>query len=134
MPGVELGQVFVETGKQVVGGHNSSSEEFSSHPFLGVAGIVVVGKLAVGKDVNEHLSVLVHPRTDALEKGFLIASVLQHFDRHDSVEYLSRLELIDVAGDDLQVFDLPLFGLLPNKGSLAIRIGNSGKSGVRISL
>ena len=86
------------------------------------------------KDVHEHLSVIVHPRTDPFEKRLIVASVLQHFYGYDTVEQHSRLELIDIAGNDFQVFDPSLFGLLPNKGCLAVGIGYGCKSGVRISL
>ena len=76
VPRVELGQMIIEAGKQIVGGHDPSGEEFSGHPFFGIVGVVVVGEPAMGKYVYEHFSVIMHPRADTLEKRFVVAGML----------------------------------------------------------
>ena len=136
LPVIHQPQVALEVMQQVVARHDAAGEEIPRHPVALVAHLEGVGEPVVREDVHEQRRTGVHPRGDVGEQRLVVAHVLEHLDGDHPVEARAdvEVELVRVAGDDLQVRQPALGGAGVDERLLGARVRHPGDARVRVVL
>ncbi len=106
----------------------------ASHPVVLALGLVRVHEFAVAEDVHEELAAGPQPAGDAAEQRLVVAHVLEHLDRHHAVEAPFQRQLVDVAGQHLDVAQPALAALPLDELALRRRIGHRDDARARVAL
>lgn len=120
-------------GEEVSGGHNSTGEEVTCHPFICMLGFVKESVGVMGKDMDKDFSAGLEPSGDLTEELAMVADVFEHFNGDEAVKLLIGLEVVDIASDDLEVGESTPAGLFFNVLALGVGIGNGGDLGLGIA-
>uniref|UniRef100_A0A914Y860 Uncharacterized protein n=1 Tax=Panagrolaimus superbus TaxID=310955 RepID=A0A914Y860_9BILA len=79
----------------------------------------------MGEDVHEQRAVGLQPLADSRQQAFVVAHMLEHFHRDTAIKARGgQLELVDVAGQHLDVVQPPGLALRQDVLALAVRIGH----------
>ena len=87
----------------------------------------------VGENMDKDFGARLEPGGDLTEELAMVADVFEHFNGDEAVELLLGLEVVDVAGDDLEVGESAPAGLFLDVKTLGIGIGNGGNACVGIT-
>ena len=104
-PVLQQANVTLKVSQEVIRRHDSAGEEIARHPVACVADVERIRDLAMREDVDENRTARSHPSCNALEEAFIVAHVLEHLDRDDSIELppVAEREIVHVACHDLNV-------------------------------
>ena len=88
--------------------------------------------MMIAKYVDEKFAPGSKPLADSMQQYHVIAHVLKHLHRHDTIETLVRAEIIDVGGLHGHIFQAPCNSKGFNRLPLAPGIRNRGNGAVGI--
>ncbi|KAG1465134.1 hypothetical protein G6F57_013460 [Rhizopus arrhizus] len=128
-------QVALEVQQGIGGRHQPAGEEMPAHPVVAAVGLERIHQRAVRENVHEKRAVRLQPLRDAREQALVVAHVFEHFHRDAAVELrVWQFQLVDVAGEHLDVVQPSRRALRQDVLALAVRVGHGGDPGERIAL
>ena len=103
----------VQLAEHRVRRHHAAREEFSGHPIAAVCPFEGIRKIAMRKDVEEHLAIFMKPSVATTQEGWPISHMLKHLNRDNAVKVTIGLKFNHVTGNHSKIGESPLsrFGL-----------------------
>ena len=76
----------------------------------------------MNENVHKKFPIRKQPVANPVEQLFVIAHMLEHFDRHDAIKLTVSIEIIHITSDDFEVLQTGLAGMLQNEFPLGMGI------------
>lgn len=128
-PVVFDGEIVLEIEEEIIGGHLSASEEVAGEPIIWATVLVMVSEGVVGENVDEEFAMGVEPTGDFREEPLVIFHVFEHLDTDNTIEGRGEVEVVDIGGEDGEIFQASEGGLGIDVFLLGARIGHPGDLG-----
>jgi glycyl-tRNA synthetase (class II) len=103
--------VMLVAEKQIFRRHNASRKEMSPHPVSMAFGLESVSQVSMAKYVHEQLTTWDEPIRNPRQQVLVIANVLEHLNRNNSIESILCIKRTDIGRSHAYVLE-PSFGTL----------------------